>query len=101
MEEENRFKLPKIERRCNPLTKREAKALTIVLVAIVLIVAIAFGLVRQRKEGPSVLPATTTQEEVITESEPTLTPEETPASPASPRGEPTGGPTATEPASTD
>ena len=82
MEEDNRFKLPKIENPRNPLTNQGVKALIIVLAVILLISAIVYlNITRQRKESPPVLPAAT-QEEVTEEPTPTL--EETPTAAASP-----------------
>lgn len=70
-----RFRLPKIEISRSPLTNRGVRALAIVLAAIVLVSTAAyFGLVRQNKEKPSVLPAATTQEGEVIEPEPTKMP---------------------------
>lgn len=97
--EEKRFKLPKIERPRNPLTNQGVRALAIVLAVILVISAIVYlNIVRQRKEISPVLPATTTQEEVTTELEPTEMPTVIPTEEPTPKEIPTAtvSPTATE-----
>ena len=76
MEPRRFFRLPEIKRPSNPLTSQGVRALAIVLVVIFFISAAAYiGLIKTKK-GPSVLPATVSQEEVTPELEPTeeLTP---------------------------
>lgn len=106
--EERRFKLPKIEIPRSPLTNQGVKALIIVLAVIFLISAIVYlNIARQRKEISPVLPATTTQEEIITEPEPTelptVVPTEEPIPTPTPEETPivTISPTATESTATE
>lgn len=91
------FRLPKIENPHNPLTNQGVKALVIVLVVIFLISAVVYlNIARQRKEISPVLPATTTQEEIITESEPTELPTVIPTGKSTPTPTPEETPIATE-----
>ena len=86
MEPRRFFKLPEIKKPSNPLTSQGVRALAIVLVVIFFISAAAYiGLIKT-KEGSSVLPATTSQEEVTPELEPTeeLTPSPSPTEAATP-----------------
>lgn len=67
MEPRRFFRLPEIKRPSNPLTFRGVRALAIVLVVIFFISAAAYISLNKAKQGPTVLPAATSQEEVTPE----------------------------------